>query len=35
MPEHVAEAVLKILVRKPEEQLSSVGEFVAELRKDA
>ena len=33
MPEHVAEAILKALAKKPEERFPSVGEFVAELGK--
>jgi hypothetical protein len=35
MPEHVAEAILKVRARKPEERLSSIWAFVGELRKDA
>ena len=31
MHEHVAEAILKALSKKPDERFPSVGEFVAEL----
>jgi hypothetical protein len=32
MAEHVANAILKALSKKPEERFASIGEFVAELR---